>query len=111
MLRKILYQSNNHRLNYKSDSTLLLTLATEETTIKEQTSPFVFRIWENIFIKCLKYHHLMCELLRKSQFEVKLGEPHTCAICGTKDERPEDEVIEEEDMTGEPIIEDTINKM
>ena len=56
MLRKILYLSNNHRLNYKSDSMLLLTRATEKTTIKEQTSPFVFRIWENTFIKCSKYH-------------------------------------------------------
>ena len=44
MLRKILYLSNNHRLNYKSDSTLLLTRETEETKIKEETIPFVFRI-------------------------------------------------------------------
>ena len=50
----------------------------------------------------------MCELLRKTQFEIKLGEPHTCAICGTRDEEPEDEVIEE---TEEPIIEESINKM
>ena len=50
----------------------------------------------------------MCELLRKTKFEIKLGEPHTCAICGTKDEGPEEEVIEE---TEEPIIEESINKM
>ena len=95
MLRKIIYLSNNHRLNYKSDSTLLLTRAIEETTIKEETSPFVFIIWDSTFIKCSIYHHLMCELFRKTQFEIKLGELHTCAICETKDEEPEDEVIEE----------------
>ncbi|KAF2615795.1 hypothetical protein F2Q70_00012349 [Brassica cretica] len=108
MPRKILHLSNNHRLNYKSDSTLLRTRETEETTIKEETSPFVFRIWDNTFIKCPRYHYLMCELLRKTQFKVKLGEPHTSAICGTRDEGPEDEVIEE---TEEPIIEESINKM
>ena len=101
MLRKILYLSNNHRLNYKSDSTLLLTRETEETKIKEETIPFVFRIWENTFIKCPRYHYLMCELLRKTQLEVRLGEPHTRAICGTWDKEPEYEVIEE---TEEPII-------
>ena len=83
MLRKIMYLSNNHHLNYKSDSTLLLTRATEETKIKEETSTFVFRIWDNTFIKCPRYHYLMCELLRKTQLEVRLGEPHTRAICGT----------------------------
>ncbi|KAL0863608.1 hypothetical protein Bca101_042726 [Brassica carinata] len=92
----------------KSNSTLLLTRVTEETTIKEEISPFIFRIWDNILVKCPRYHQLMCELLRKTQFEVKLGEPHTCAICGTKDEEPEDEVIEE---TEEPISEETNNKM
>ena len=105
MLRKIMYLSNNHHLNYKSDSTLLLTRATEETKIKEETSTFVFRIWDNTFIKCPRYHYLMCELLRKTQFEVRLGEPHT---CGTRDEEPEDEVIEEAEET---IVEESINKM
>ncbi|KAF3522073.1 hypothetical protein F2Q69_00047320 [Brassica cretica] len=103
MLRKIIYLSNNHHFNYKSDSTLLLTRVTEETTIKEETSPFIFRIWDNTLIKSSRYHYLMCELLRKTQFEVKLGEPHSCAICGAKDEEQEDEVIEET----EEVIEET----
>ena len=103
MLRKIIYLSNNHRLNYKSDSMLLLTRATEETTIKEETSPFILKIWDNTLIKSPRYHYLMCELLRKMQFKVKLGEPHSCAICENRDGEPEDEVIEET----EEVIEET----
>lgn len=104
---EMLKNSNNHRLNYKSDSTLLLTKTTEETPIKKEIGPFVFRIWDNTLIKCPRYHQLMCELLRNTQFKVKLGEPHTCAICRTRDEGSEDEVIKE---TKETIVEESINK-
>lgn len=53
------------------------------------------------------YYQLMCELLKKTQFEIKFGEPHTCTICGTRDEGSEDETIEEIEKT---IVEKSINK-
>ena len=56
ILRKLVYMNDFFRLNYKSDSTLLLTKSAKEFDIQEIIGPIVYKIWDNGISKSLQYH-------------------------------------------------------
>ena len=105
ILRKLVYMNDFFRLNYKSDSTLLLTKSTKEFDIQEIIGPIVYKIWDNGIIKSLQYHQTMCRLLIQSQLQDKISEKHKCPICTDKSEEAQEEKAQE-DSSDDPIIED-----
>ncbi|CAN6867639.1 unnamed protein product [Brassica oleracea] len=105
ILRKLVYMNDFFRLNYKSDSTLLLTKSTKEFDIQEIIGPIVYKIWDNGISKSLQYHQTMCRLLIQSQLQDKISEKHKCPICTDKSEEAQEEKAQE-DSSDDPIKED-----